>query len=278
MEYKSAKCPVCGGNLPDPKGKKSVACEYCGHIVVRERTTDNVNDVIDEFSEKLQANDDPYEAHVHRTKDLTSNLTDAFEYTKHGLWGYWVKWIILIVCCFFPPLIFGYILQVMKGVTPAPELSNYVKMLIDGLMACVILFAYLIVPTIIWYIVSLVIASGSGNSYDFGAMIVSWLLSAIVLFILELLGGLFAIVGLVRFARSGSIISAFAFHEIIATIGRMGWITYVITLVIINGFGIILLSILGVIPIIGWIVALFGVPFIYIFEARAVNNLYDSTL
>lgn len=264
MDYKQAVCPKCSGDLPPFNGKKTVTCEFCGTTVVRENV-----DGIDYITEILSPTDDPLTDNPERTKDLTSNFTDAFEYTKHALWGRWMRWIVLIVCSLITPFIFGFTLHVMKGVSPAPEPDNFVKMLTDGLKACVIYIVYLFIPIII----GAFLLTSMGIFFDLGLL----LLSILLIFILAILSLLLANIGVIRFARTGSMSSAFAIHRILFTIKKIGFSYYSIITIFIYGFSLIIMSILMAIPVIGWLAFLFGLPFIFIFTARVMTNLYDST-
>ena len=94
---------------------------------------------------------------------------NSFEYAKEGLVGHWLKWIVLIILSLLPAIpivlgiifgvvavltapamlipviaimviltiifalpLLGYIVQVYRGETPAPEVKNWGKLLSDG--------------------------------------------------------------------------------------------------------------------------------------------------
>jgi hypothetical protein len=42
--------------------------------------------------------------------EIGEMLSESFEYTKEGLVGKWMKWILLIICTIIFPLIYGYTL------------------------------------------------------------------------------------------------------------------------------------------------------------------------
>lgn len=213
------------------------------------------------------------------TNDLTGNLEDAFHYAWEGLWGKWVRWIILIACAILPFFISGYVFQILKGITPAPEPSNFVHMLFNGVKICIIGFVYLLIPLIIGIL--LFALSGGVDalySFDLGRIIFSYGITFLVTFILYFIFFLIAGIGVVRFARTGSMSSAFSIGSILGTIGKIGWFNYVITLIFIDVVTFIVYLILACIPILGWILILFGIPFVWIVTARALSNLYDSAV
>ncbi|MEM0316329.1 MAG: DUF4013 domain-containing protein, partial [Archaeoglobaceae archaeon] len=63
---------------------------------------------------------------------------DSFEYVKDALWGKWIKWLLLIVCIIIFPLFFGYVMEILRGKKPSPELETWGKLFIDGLKFLVV--------------------------------------------------------------------------------------------------------------------------------------------
>jgi hypothetical protein len=88
--------------------------------------------------------------------------------------------------------------------------------------------------------------------------------------------GLFAIIGIIRFARTGKMGEAFNFGAILAHIGRIGWGPYIISLIALIVVVAIVAGILSLIPIVGRILVFILAPVIAIFEARYLALLYDS--
>ena len=87
---------------------------------------------------------------------------------------------------------------------------------------------------------------------------------------------LFAIIGVIRFARTGTMEEAFNFNAILATIGKIGWVSYIISLIVLVVVVAIVTGILSMIPFIGGILVFILFPVIAIFEARYLALLYDS--
>ncbi|MFY9194423.1 MAG: DUF4013 domain-containing protein [Methanoculleus sp.] len=123
-----------------------------------------------------------------------------------------------------------------------------------------------------------------------GALI-GMLIGMIFLFVFSLI----ALMGLVRFARTDSFGEAFNFSAIITHIGEIGWVSYVLALVIFwivaavaavifaIAMGVIS-AILLLIPFVGWLLAfllsiiiavLIG-PFVGVFGTRYITHIYDS--
>jgi hypothetical protein len=105
-----------------------------------------------------------------------------------------------------------------------------------------------------------------------GGVILGVIIALIVGFII----GLFAVVGLIRFARTGRMGEAFNFGAIKGTIGRIGWGHYILSLVVVVVIIVIVEIVLGIIPYIGSILNLIIAPFITVFYSRYLSLLYDS--
>ncbi|MFH0968369.1 MAG: DUF4013 domain-containing protein [Methanobacteriota archaeon] len=218
--------------------------------------------------------------------DIIDNISVSFRYATEGLVGKWGKWILLIIGSIIFPLIMGYTLRVMKGITPAPEADNLGGMFIDGIKVLIINIVYMIIPCIIGLV--LFVLSGGFGSLTMAGMDVTNLsaflgllmgtlgISILIFLIFAFLFGLFEIIGIIRFARTGKMGSAFEFGEILSQIGSIGWGSYIISLIV---FGIVIMVIeiiLGVIPVIGWLLNLILAPYLSIVGGRYYSLLYDS--
>jgi predicted membrane protein len=87
------------------------------------------------------------------------------------------------------------------------------------------------------------------------------------------------VIGIVRLARTGSIGEAFNFSAILATIRKIGWVPYILALIVFVVCGIIfeiIAWILMMIPFLGIILVLCLIPPWTIFIARYFSQLYDS--
>ncbi|MDD4299065.1 MAG: DUF4013 domain-containing protein [Methanomicrobium sp.] len=209
--------------------------------------------------------------------DIGMLFSDSFDYAKEAVVGKWVKWILLIISAIIFPLLLGYELMVLRGEKPAPELGNWVKLFIDGLLYFIISLIYSI-P--IFIVAMLTIGAGffalaadpSAAVAGLGAMAIGLLLTIIVSIIISLI----AAIASVRFARTGKFGEAFNFGEIIGKIKSIGWVNYfiqILVMVIVIG---VLVTILNMIPVIGQILYLILIPVIAIFSARYICLIYDS--
>lgn len=213
--------------------------------------------------------------------DYGSMLGNAFEYTKEALIGKWVKWILLIISSIIFPLIMGYMMEIYRGKDPAPELENWGKLFIDGIKLFIVQLIYsipLILVALIFFggSVAMMIAGGEGSDALLGAGIGMMLIGMIIFVILAIAISLIALFGGIRLARTDSFGEAFNISEIMAHIGRIGWLDYIIALIIIYVVIMVINFVLGMIPFIGLLLALVFMPVFSILVARYVTMIYES--
>jgi len=174
----------------------------------------------------------------------------------------------------------GYQMKILRGETPLPAVSGYGKMFTDGIKYLIITFIYAIPVLIILGVTiggAIMTAVSAGPNFEdilpiIGAVILGVIIALVVGFII----GLFAVVGLIRFARTGRMGDAFSFGAIKDTIGRIGWGHYILSLIVVGVIVVIVSIVLGVIPYIGWLLNLIIAPFIAVFYSRYLSLLYDS--
>lgn len=172
--------------------------------------------------------------------------------------------------------------RIYQGVKPAPDFTGWTELFIDGIKLAIVWFLW-ILPFLFVLVAGVAIAvtmllSAPAAAPDIGLLLLAALLIlvALVLLVIVLLLG---IMGAVRFARTGSIREGIRISAIIATIRTIGWLSYILALVIsaitcvIYG---IITSVLSVIPYIGWVLVLIIAPFISIFFARYFTLVYDQ--
>ena len=237
--------------------------------------------------------------------DFGTMLDDSFAYAKEGVWERRTRWLLLIVSMIIFPLILGYLVRIYRGIKPAPEPEDWWPLFVDGLKLLVVQIIYFLpvilliilafVPVISAFLGAGVFSESFSTMSDaqsehwfeshpeilssLGIMIVL-LLAAVVLAVIIMF---FSYLGVVRFARTGSISEAFNFTAILAHIGRIGWINYIIALIAITIIGYIfgtVLNFFALIPVAGIFIELllmgiFYVPFL-LFSARFATLVYDA--
>ena len=207
--------------------------------------------------------------------DYGNMLGESFSYAKDAVWGKWGRWILLVISTIIFPLIMGYAVRIYSGVKPAPEPGNWVGMFIDGLKLWIIGIIYAI-PI---FILALIFVIPAGMMSDPMTALGTIGIGLIVMLIVGLIITLISTIGMIRFAQKDSMGQAFAFGAILEHIGKIGWGSYIIALIVLWIAGIVfgfIVGILSAIPIIGWLIALFLSPFWIIFVARYMTLIYES--
>ena len=211
--------------------------------------------------------------------DYGKMLGEAFEYAQEGLVGKWMKWLLLLVATILLSLpLLGYSLKILRGEKPSPEVNDWGTLFIDGIKYVVILIIYFI-PLIIIGVISIVplgLAILGGQPAAILAAIGAALVGFVVFVIVAIFIALIACIGVIRFARTGSMGEAFNFGAILATIGRIGWLSYIFALIIMIIIIGIVEAIGSAIPFVGQLLLFLITPFIVMFEARYICQVYDS--
>ncbi|HMK54968.1 MAG TPA: DUF4013 domain-containing protein [Methanobacteriaceae archaeon] len=223
--------------------------------------------------------------------DVGDLLSDATRYPLSD----WKKLIILgllfILSILIIPgfLALGYVFRVLKasiaGSDELPDFDQWGEMFLDGFKVFVVQIAYFLIPGLVIFlglwtsINSLISIEGNTTTSTavFGILGGSLTLGIILLVIF----GVLFIMALANMAYHNSELkAAFRIREILDMIAQIGWVEYIIWYVamIIMGtiFGVIF-SILGIIPVIGWIILILIVhPYLYLFYSRSLGLLFVS--
>jgi hypothetical protein len=209
-------------------------------------------------------------------------IEDSFGYAKEGLVGKWDTGILLIFSCIIFPLYLGYVLRIYRGANPFPLFDNWGSMFIDGIKLFIVGLIYAIPVLIISFVLfgSEDMIRSSVSPSTIGGLIIAVLMGAIILIIVAIITWLIVMTAGVRFARTDSIGEAFNFGVIFTHIGKIGWMTYIIALLMILitlvNIVIICLVINMVIPYTGIILLLILLPFLCLFSPRYITLLYES--
>jgi hypothetical protein len=232
--------------------------------------------------------------------DYSHMLDDAFHYTKKGILGSadrWIKLILAIICLGIP--LNGYVMRIYRGADPAPEVDQWGTLFIDGLKLIVVGIIYAIPVMIVGAFVygGMMLTLMQGNT----AAMETWSPNVGLLglmYVVEIIIGIIMPVAAIRFARTASFSEAFNVGAILETIKKIGWINYLIALILITVviaipvgiivFGMILIGGISMYMLGGNTATLFGfiaaailiilalAPLFTVFQARYMTRVYDS--
>lgn len=221
--------------------------------------------------------------------DYGNVISNSFEYTKEALVGKWMQWVILAVLALVQtitvsliPMLSGYAVRVLAGNTPAPEIDGWGKLFVDGWKMNIIMLVYMI-PAILIFLVlgglSALAGMATTDPTAAGAAILGALAGAFLALIVAVIMAFIALFAVLRFAHTDSVGEAFNFSAIFAQIGALGWGTWIIAVIIllvvafVYGF---VVGILGAIPFLGWLIALFLNAAFVLFYARYLAQVYEE--
>ena len=224
--------------------------------------------------------------------DYGSLISGSAGYTKDALWGEWGRWLILVILSlvqtftlFLVPLLNGYIVRVLAGRTPAPDVNEWGRLFIDGWKWNIINLIYMIpvILIVIFFggiaVASAIAARGLDNPEAWAPAVTAALSGLLIAVVVGIIISIISLFAVVRFAHTGSLGQAFNFGAIFNHIGRIGWGSWIVAIIVLLFIGLVYAVVLGLIasiPIIGWIINLFlGVAF-GIFHARYLARAYES--
>jgi len=205
-------------------------------------------------------------------------IKDSFGYAKAGLVGKWETWREIIFSWIIFPLYLDYIIRIFRGANPFPQLDHWGSMLIDGIKLFIVSLIYTIPVLVLSFVLfaSANMIRSSVSPSSTGGLIIAVLTGAIILNIVAISIWLIVMTAGVRFARTDSIGEVFNFGAIFTHIGKIGWMTYIIALLMILitlvNIAIIFLVINMVIPYIGIILFVILLPFLSLFSPRYISH------
>lgn len=229
-------------------------------------------------------------------------LRDAWTYTRQGViesGSRWVRLIIAIILLTLP--MNGYLMRIYRGTESAPDVEGWGRLCIDGLKLIIVSLVYSIPILLVWlatyWSVMAAIFSGMADP----AALAGWqpnLALLVLLYIVEFIIALILPTVVVRFARTTSFGEAFNFRAILDHIAQIGWLSYILAIIVVTVvvaipvmvlvFIFILLgiaigalagfsasAILGSVAV-ALLVLLVLMPIFTVFQARFWTRLYDS--
>jgi len=179
-------------------------------------------------------------------------------------------------------LISGYIVRIYRGITPPPVFDAWGSLFLDGLKLVIVEILWFI-PAMVVFIaaVALLIAGTFSGTVPGNPMIGAAAILLVIGIILLVITILYSLLGAVRFARTGSIREGIRFSAITGSIQAIGWGTYIIALIIIGVLVILatlVISLFGLIPLVGWVIVLALNPLVQVFNARCISRVYDHSV
>lgn len=216
--------------------------------------------------------------------DIGKNLGDAYQYAVK-LFSDAGRLLVLVVLSIIPIVNFitlGYLARVIRE-TPSrgdpPKLEDYGDMWVEGLKIVVALIIYAIIPAVLIGLAAgpLIVAGLFGyfgwGAFPFFAVGAVMIILIIVGVILAFFIAIIATMGITHMVKKKSFGKAFAFGEITGIIGRVGWGSFILWVIIIYVISWIY-GLVVAIPVIGWLIGLVLLPVFGAFVARSAGLVY----
>lgn len=173
-----------------------------------------------------------------------------------------VSSLVMLIASFFMS---GFILRVYRGEEEL-NFKNLGKMFWQGVVYFVIMFIYFIPYSIVSELLMY------GPIWNTGYLII---ISCINIF-LCIFSTVLAINAGIRYAKEGRFGAAFHLGKICSIVGNIGWLRYlghiILFMIIIGAVELIFMMV----PFVGILLLIVALPFIMIFQAKFLTNLYES--
>jgi Protein of unknown function (DUF4013) len=249
--------------------------------------------------------------------DFENLFNDSIEYTRETFAGHWVRWLIFVLLGGLPSalgrfvikpdeiitgttihwelipwgsiaalailgilasfFIAGYIVRIYRGTRPVPDFTGWASLFLDGIKLDIVELVWFL-PALVVLLAEIALTFGLIFSGNPGLGILALLLIPVGL-ILFIIAILFAIPGAVRFARTGSMVEGWSFSAIRGILRRIGWVNYIIALILFVIVWIafnIAVMVPALIPYVGWLVPIALAPFLTVFVARYFTIVYET--
>jgi hypothetical protein len=217
-------------------------------------------------------------------------IGNSFTYVKEGVIDKVNKWLLLIIATLILTIpLMGYIMNVYRGTNPAPEVENWSKLIVDGILLLIVGLIYAIPIFILEFLmIGATVATMQSSPTGMMTSMAGAGLLGILLIIVAIIIAIISPIGIIRFARTAKFGEAFNFGEILATIKKIGWLSYILALIIVAivvGIPTLILwaicaALAIALPLLGLVIAcilfLIVVPILAIFEARYLTQVYES--
>ncbi len=222
--------------------------------------------------------------------DYGNLISRSFEYTRDALVGKWMDWLILAVLALVQmftfsliPLLSGYVVRIIAGRTPAPEVNEWGRLFVDGWKLNIIALVYMIPAILVFLLlggIGLIAEMATTDPTAAGAAIIAALAGAFLAIIVAIVMSFIALFAVMRFAHTDSLGEAFNVGAILSHIGKLGWGTWIVAVIVlivvafVYGF---VVGIIGMIPLLGFIITLFLNAAFAVFYGRYLALVYEET-
>ncbi len=194
--------------------------------------------------------------------------------------------VVLVVVSLISLLVLsGYACAVYRGPRGPPPVEDLVGLALHGVRVLLVSVLFLVpVLAVLLFFGGIGVMGilASGQSQDMSALLSSLAtlgLGMLLAVIVWVVVGLVSSIAIVRCARTGDLREAFNLEAIVLHIGRIGWVNYIVALLvlwIVLGCAYAAIGIFGGLPVVGWVMGVVIGTAVFIFAARYLSFVFDS--
>lgn len=208
-----------------------------------------------------------------------------FVITLNGVVRYAAVAIMVAVSLVAALVLEGYVYRIYRHSIRPPELEGPVDLALSGVRLLAVSIVYLVPVLAVLLIFGGLGVAGilaSGQSQDMAVLfsaLATLGLAVLLALIAWVVVGLISSLALVRCAQHDDVREAFNVSAILEHIGRIGWVNYIVALVVVwavLGIAYVVIGVFSGLPVIGWIAGIVIGLAALIFFARYLSLVYDS--
>ncbi|MEM2922668.1 MAG: DUF4013 domain-containing protein [Candidatus Bathyarchaeia archaeon] len=196
-----------------------------------------------------------------------------------------VELIVMIIVNIIPIVNFifvGYCAKILKegpSKDEPPKFEKFGELFGEGAKIFVVGLLWAIPPIIVAVLalvltVPWILVGGAPNFAWFGG---AFILAMFLALLVGICVGIFGIVGILLTAKTGEIAKGFSFQHIMSVIKNVGFISHVIWVVVAAVITFVV-GLLGMVPLIGWLITLVVSPLLGTFLVRAATLYYSEAM
>jgi hypothetical protein len=182
------------------------------------------------------------------------------------------------VCNF---LISGYIVRLLRDDPAPPDFAGPLLLCLDGIKVHVIPLVWMLAPSVLAFVQYSIADSGmvSGSPWESNLSTILILVLLAIQIVILFIAVQYAMIGAIRFARTGSVREGFALLEIKKVLDRIGIVNYFLGLAVVTILWMVVslcLSWIALVPFAGPVLALCLWPVLTVFCFRFIAHFCDE--
>ena len=182
-------------------------------------------------------------------------------------------------------ILYGYFYEIYRWPRGPPPIEDPIGLILHGVRLLLVSLIYLVPVLLALFVfggLGVMGILGSAQTQDTAALLSSLTtlgLGILIALLVWVVAGLVSSLALVRCARRDDLREAFNFAAIVEQIGRIGWVNYIVALLllwIVLGCAYAAIGIMSGLPLVGWAIGVVIGMASFIFAARYLSLVFDA--